>query len=69
MLVYLFLGVSVLSDIFMSSICVIAGATKLVQTRDKLTGEIQQKDVAVWNNTVASLTLMVSCNQTLVHAI
>jgi Ca2+/Na+ antiporter len=57
-LLYCFLGISVVADGFMSGIMVIISATKLVQVRDPATGERRQHDVRVWNNTVAGLTLM-----------
>lgn len=57
-LLYSFLGISIIADIFMASIDVIAGATKIVQTRDKVTGETKQAQVMIWNVTVANLTLM-----------
>lgn len=54
LLVYLFLGVNEVSDKFVSSIEVITSQKKIV--RQKQTGRIVT--VAVWNGTVANLTLM-----------
>lgn len=57
-LLYSFLGISIIADVFMASIDVIASSTKIVQTRDKETGQMKQTQVMIWNVTVANLTLM-----------
>mmetsp|Transcript_2283 Transcript_2283/g.2845 ORF Transcript_2283/g.2845 Transcript_2283/m.2845 type:complete len:254 (-) Transcript_2283:741-1502(-) len=54
---FIFLGVSIISDIFMASIEVITSQTRIVYIRDEL-GYKKPKKVAVWNPTVANLTLM-----------
>jgi len=56
-LVYIFVGVSIISDIFMDSITVITSAKRVVQVRDE-NANIIKKEVIVWNSTVANLTLM-----------
>merc|ERR1719419_1010882 len=55
-LIYLFLGVAICADIFMSAIEVITSATTtIVVEEDDLRGTV---DVRVWNETVANLTLL-----------
>jgi len=56
-IIYIFIGVSIISDIFMDSITVITAATKTVKVRD-IHGNVIEKEVLVWNGTVANLTLM-----------
>jgi len=56
-LVYIFVGVSIISDIFMDSITVITSAKRTIQVRDENANTIN-KEVIVWNATVANLTLM-----------
>lgn len=56
-LLYLFIGVSIVSDRFMAAIEVITSKEKEVKVR-KPGGEIQIVVVRVWNETVANLTLM-----------
>lgn len=56
-MVYLFIGVSIVSDRFMAAIEVITSKEKEVKVR-KLNGETQIVVVRVWNETVANLTLM-----------
>lgn len=56
-MVYLFFGVSIVSDRFMAAIEVITSKEKEVKVR-KLNGETQIVVVRVWNETVANLTLM-----------
>jgi Ca2+/Na+ antiporter len=56
-LVYIFVGVSIISDIFMDSITVITSAKRVVQVRDE-NANIINKEVIVWNSTIANLTLM-----------
>lgn len=53
-LVYLFIGVSIVSDRFMAAIEVITSKEKEVKVR-KLNGETQIVVVRVWNETVANL--------------
>jgi solute carrier family 8 (sodium/calcium exchanger) len=56
-LLYLFIGVSIVSDRFMAAIEVITSKEKEVRVK-KLNGEVQIVVVRVWNETVANLTLM-----------
>ncbi|CAH0551407.1 unnamed protein product [Brassicogethes aeneus] len=56
-LAYLFIGVSIISDRFMSSIEVITSQEKEVNVR-KSNGDTQIVVVRIWNETVANLTLM-----------
>lgn len=56
-LIYLFLGISIISDIFMTSIENITSQTVTVEIKDN-NGNTYQEKVLVWNATVANLTLM-----------
>ncbi|KDR22763.1 Sodium/calcium exchanger 1, partial [Zootermopsis nevadensis] len=56
-MLYLFIGVSVISDRFMAAIEVITSQEKEIVVRKK-SGEKQILVVRVWNETVANLTLM-----------
>merc|ERR1712166_584568 len=56
-IVYIFVGVAIISDIFMDSITVITAAKRIVQVRD-VNANVTNKTVLVWNSTVANLTLM-----------
>jgi solute carrier family 8 (sodium/calcium exchanger) len=56
-LVYIFVGISIISDIFMDSINVITAATIVVSERTA-EGVLQRRQVNLWNPTVANLTLM-----------
>lgn len=56
-LIYLFIGVSIVSDRFMAAIEVITSKEKEVKVK-KPGGEVQIVVVRVWNETVANLTLM-----------
>lgn len=58
LLVWTFIGVSVIAHIFMHCIDVIAGATAIVTIKDKTTGGLKQVQTMVWNFTVCNLTLM-----------
>ncbi len=58
LMVYLFIGVSIVSDKFMESIEMITAQEKEVTIRDPKTGKNQIVIVKVWNETVANLTLM-----------
>lgn len=57
-LCYLFLGIAIISDVFMSAIEVITSKEKTVKKTNPKTGEIVEYKVMVWNATVANLTLM-----------
>lgn len=57
-LLYIFHGIGIISDIFMESIEVITSQTTIVEVKDKqgnVTGTIEE---IVWNPTVANLSLM-----------
>ena len=56
-LVYLFLGISIVTDIFMGSIEVIVSQTKSVNYEDE-DGIPREANISVWNPTIANLTLM-----------
>ncbi|XP_060941535.1 solute carrier family 8 member 4a isoform X1 [Limanda limanda] len=56
-LIYMFLGMSIIADRFMSSIEVITSQEKEI-TIKKPNGEITKTTVRVWNETVSNLTLM-----------
>lgn len=56
-LIYLFLGISIISDIFMEAIEVITSQKRVFHHKDE-NGIMVQKTVNVWNPTVANLTLM-----------
>jgi len=57
LLIYIFVGISIISDIFMDSINVITAATIVVSERTT-DGNVQHRQVNLWNPTVANLTLM-----------
>ncbi|KAK2171964.1 hypothetical protein NP493_1010g00000 [Ridgeia piscesae] len=57
-LLYIFMGVAIISDIFMFAIEVITSKRKTIVRWDEETHERVQKEVLVWNETVANLTLM-----------
>ena len=58
LMVYLFIGVSIVSDRFMESIEMITAQEKEVTIKDPKSGKSQIVIVKVWNETVANLTLM-----------
>jgi len=58
LMVWLFIGVSIVSDRFMESIEMITAQEKEVTLKDPKTGRNQTVIVKVWNETVANLTLM-----------
>lgn len=55
---YLFLGIAIIADIFMSSIEVITSKKRKVTRYDSEKQERVEIEVFVWNETVANLTLM-----------
>jgi len=57
-MLYLFIGVAIVSDKFMESIEMITAQEKEVSVKDPRTGKTQVVIVKVWNETVANLTLM-----------
>lgn len=59
LLLYLFLGIAIIADIFMCAIEKITSKTKVVSLRSGPTDQdVEQVEVKVWNDTVANLTLM-----------
>jgi Ca2+/Na+ antiporter len=56
-LIFIFVGVSIISDNFMDAITVITSAKRVANLRDA-NGNVINKEVDVWNATVANLTLM-----------
>lgn len=56
-LFWLFLGISIISDIFMDGIGVITSTTTTVMVTDSLGYRVPKK-INLWNPTVANLTLM-----------
>lgn len=56
-LAFLFLGVSIIAERFMSSIEIITSKEKVVTVR-KSSGETVTLNVRIWNETVSNLTLM-----------
>jgi len=58
LMVWLFIGVAIVSDRFMESIEMITAQEKEVTVKDPKTGKNQIIIVKVWNETVANLTLM-----------
>jgi len=58
-LLYLFLGIAIISDIFMNSIEVITSQTKIIKVYSSLGFPgVEEKRVKIWNDSVANLTLM-----------
>lgn len=57
-LLFLFLGVSIISDRFMSAIEIITSKEKEITITDKQTGKEKVLTVKLWNETVSNLTLM-----------
>ena len=57
-LIYLFLGISIISDIFMGSIESITSQTVTIDIKNEQGEVVKQKKVLSWNPTVANLTLM-----------
>lgn len=55
---YLFLGITIISDIFMEAIEVMVSQTKEIELYDKDAEKRFVIEVNVWNETVANLTLM-----------
>lgn len=56
-LMYLFLGISIIADLFMEAIEVICSKTKVVEVRDR-DRNIYYYEMPIWNPTIANLTLM-----------
>lgn len=57
-LIYLFLGIAIISDVFMNGIERITSTTAIIHEKDERGEIIRSKKVSVWNPTVANLTLM-----------
>jgi len=57
-LLWCFLGIAIIADIFMASIEVITSSEKTVAFTDPATGQSKSVTVLVWNETIANLTLM-----------
>lgn len=57
-LLFMFLGVSIISDRFMSAIEIITSKEKEIKITDKQTGKERVLTVKLWNETVSNLTLM-----------
>jgi Ca2+/Na+ antiporter len=57
-LFYLFLGISVLMDIFMESIHEITSGYEEIEIQERGTNKIVQIDVPYWNERVANVTLI-----------
>jgi len=58
LMLYLFIGVAIVSDKFMESIEMITAQEKEISVKHPKTGKTQVIIVKVWNETVANLTLM-----------
>eukprot|EP01065_Artemidia_motanka_P003653 TRINITY_DN11737_c0_g1_i1.p1 TRINITY_DN11737_c0_g1~~TRINITY_DN11737_c0_g1_i1.p1 ORF type:complete len:873 (+),score=250.18 TRINITY_DN11737_c0_g1_i1:88-2706(+) len=56
-LLYTFLGIAIISDLFMSAIETITAPKEVVRT-DRATGETHTAKVVTWNETVSNLTLL-----------
>lgn len=57
-LIFLFLGISIIADIFMEAIEVITSQTVMKEHVDPTDGKTYHLEVPVWNATIANLTLM-----------
>ena len=57
-MLYIFMGIAIVSDIFVGSIEVITSKKKSVTTFDREKQETVVREVLVWNETVANLTLL-----------
>ncbi|XP_071964302.1 sodium/calcium exchanger 3-like isoform X2 [Antedon mediterranea] len=57
-MVYIFIGIAIISDVFMCSIEVITSKKKTVVKWDADKNARTEREVLVWNETVANLTLM-----------
>ncbi|VEL29392.1 unnamed protein product [Protopolystoma xenopodis] len=57
-MLYVFLGIAMASDVFMSSIERITARKRKISVYDDLTGKAVEREIFVWNETVANLTLM-----------
>jgi solute carrier family 8 (sodium/calcium exchanger) len=57
-LIYLFLGIAIVSDVFMCSIETITSQTRKVKVCSSLGFETEVREEKIWNDAVANLTLM-----------
>ena len=57
-MLYIFMGIAIVSDIFVGAIEVITSKKKQVTTFDREKQETVVREVLVWNETVANLTLL-----------
>lgn len=57
-LIYLFLGISIVADIFMAGIEKITSKTQIIQIKDSHGQVVKTKKIKVWNPTIANLSLM-----------
>lgn len=57
-LMYFFLGVSIIADRFMAAIEIITSQEKDIKITDKKTGNLRVVTVKIWNETVSNLSLM-----------
>merc|ERR1719247_1240979 len=57
-LLWIFMGVNIVSDYFMTAIEVITSQEKDIKVHDPKTGESRKFRLKTWNDTVANLTLM-----------
>ncbi|XP_050401671.1 sodium/calcium exchanger 2 isoform X6 [Patella vulgata] len=57
-LIYLFMGIAIASDVFMCSIEVITSKKRIISYYDNEKGQNVEREVLLWNETVANLTLM-----------
>jgi len=58
LLLWTFLGVGVIADVFMGAIEVITSKASMIETKGVPEGEVTTLEVRFWNPTVANLTLM-----------
>jgi len=56
-LLYVFLGVAIVADVFMNAIETVTSATKMV-TKTRADGTVEEEEQKVWNDTIANLSLM-----------
>lgn len=57
-LIYLFLGVSIIADLFMAGIEKITSQTQTIDIKDANGQVIRKRKVLIWNATIANLSLM-----------
>jgi solute carrier family 8 (sodium/calcium exchanger) len=57
-LVYLFLGIGIVSEVFMAGIERITSQTTIIQVKDDHGEVVRTQKITVWNPTIANLTLM-----------